>query len=63
MGEPNPLDTVKNLIDAINQGDLDRALSFYEPNAILIAQPGTIARGRDAVRAAPWGIHFFEAFT
>lgn len=49
---PNPLDAVKNLTEAINQGDLDTALSFYEPQAVLIAQPGNIARGRDAIRTA-----------
>jgi uncharacterized protein (TIGR02246 family) len=53
MGQqPNPLETVKNLIEAINQGDLDAALSLYEPEAVMIAQPGNIARGRDAIRTA-----------
>jgi len=55
MEQPNPVETVKNLMEAINQGDLDRALSFYEPTAILIAQPGNLARGRDEVRAALQG--------
>ena len=50
--QPNPSDTVESLTEAINQGDLDKALSFYEPDAVLIAQPGTIARGRDAIRTA-----------
>jgi uncharacterized protein (TIGR02246 family) len=52
MAQTNPSDTVKNLIDAINRNDIDRALSFYEPDAVMIAQPGNIARGRDAIRAA-----------
>ena len=55
MGQPSPSDTVKNLIGAINQGDIEAALSFYEPEAVIIAQPGNIARGRDAVRAALQG--------
>ena len=55
MGQPSPSDTVKNLIEAINQGDIDAALGFYEPEAVIIAQPGNIARGRDAVRAALQG--------
>ncbi|HJS67806.1 MAG TPA: nuclear transport factor 2 family protein [Nitrososphaera sp.] len=55
MEKPSPLNTVKNLIEAINQGDLDAALSFYEPQAVLVAQPGNIARERDAIRAALLG--------
>ena len=55
MGQPSPSDTVKNLMEAINQGDIDVALGFYEPEAVIIAQPGIIARGRDAVRAALQG--------
>ena len=52
MNQSNPIDTVRDLIEAINQGNADRALSFYEPGAVLIAQPGSIARGKDAIRAA-----------
>jgi uncharacterized protein (TIGR02246 family) len=47
---PSPLDIVKKLTEAINKGDLETALSFYEDQAVLIAQPGNIARGRDAIR-------------
>ncbi|AIF82847.1 ketosteroid isomerase-like enzyme [Candidatus Nitrososphaera evergladensis SR1] len=53
--QPNPLETIKNLIAAINQGDLDAASSLYDPEAVIIAQPGNIARGRDAIRAALQG--------
>lgn len=52
MTQPNPLDTVNNLTAAINRGDLDAALTLYEPDAVLVAQPGQIARGRAAIRAA-----------
>lgn len=52
MVDPNPSDIVKNLTTAINQGDLDKALSFYEPDAVIIAQPGKIAQGKDAIREA-----------
>jgi uncharacterized protein (TIGR02246 family) len=55
MEKLNPLGTVTKLIEAINQGNLDAALSLYEPEAVLLAQPGNIARGRDAVRAALQG--------
>jgi len=52
MIKSSPLNTVKNLVEAINDGDLDTALSLYEPQAVLIVQPGKIARGRDAIRTA-----------
>lgn len=48
----NPRDTVKNLLEAINKGELDIALSLYEPQAVFVVQPGKIERGKDAIRAA-----------
>ena len=45
-----PIDTVNQLADAINQGDLEAALALYEPNAVLVAQPGTLARGSMELR-------------
>lgn len=48
----NPLDTIKNLFEAINKGELDTALSPYEPRAVFVVQPGKIERRRDAIRAA-----------
>jgi uncharacterized protein (TIGR02246 family) len=47
---PNPLDTIKKLREAMNKGDVETALSCYQDQAVLIAQPGNIARGRDAIR-------------
>ena len=47
-----PLDTVNDLIRAINVGDLAAAVELYEPEAILVAQPGQLARGRAQVREA-----------
>ncbi|HKZ62253.1 MAG TPA: SgcJ/EcaC family oxidoreductase [Nitrososphaera sp.] len=52
MIQPSPLDTVNSLTAAINQGDLDAALNLYEPDAVLVAQPGQIARGRAGIREA-----------
>ena len=49
---PNSLDTIKKLTEAINKGDIDTALSFYHDQAVLISQPGSIARGKDAIRTA-----------
>jgi uncharacterized protein (TIGR02246 family) len=50
-----PIDTVNELTDAINRGDLDGAAALYEPNAVLVVQPGTIARGSQEIRAALGG--------
>jgi uncharacterized protein (TIGR02246 family) len=33
-------------------GDIDGLLELYEPDAALIAQPGSVAYGREQVRAA-----------
>jgi uncharacterized protein (TIGR02246 family) len=48
----NPADTVRNLIEAINKGELEPALSLYEPGAAFVVQPGKIVHGTDAIRAA-----------
>jgi uncharacterized protein (TIGR02246 family) len=48
----SPIDTVNELSDAINRGDLEAALALYEPNAVLVAQPGQLARGSTELRAA-----------
>jgi len=50
MMAPNPLDTIKKLRKAMNKGDVETALSCYQDQAALMAQPGNIARGRDAIR-------------
>ena len=47
-----PIDTVNQLTDALNRGDLEAALALYEPDAVLIARPGQIARGSTELRAA-----------
>lgn len=41
--------------DAFNAGDLDGLMELYEPDAALIAQPGSVAHGREQVRAALQG--------
>jgi uncharacterized protein (TIGR02246 family) len=35
--------------DAFNAGDLTAALSFFEPNATLVAQPGQIVQGKEPI--------------
>jgi uncharacterized protein (TIGR02246 family) len=46
------IESVNELSDAINRGDLEAALALYEPNAVLVAQPGQLARGSTELRAA-----------
>jgi ketosteroid isomerase-like protein len=48
MTQQDPLEIIKNLTDAINRCDLDTALSLYEHEAVLIAQPNNTVQGRDA---------------
>ncbi len=52
MSTPSPVDTVTQLINAVNQGNLDAAVACYETDAILIAQPGHVATGKKAIREA-----------
>jgi ketosteroid isomerase-like protein len=47
----NPIDTVNQLIEARSRGDIDAAAAFYEPEATIIAMPGTIVSGMNAIRA------------
>jgi uncharacterized protein (TIGR02246 family) len=54
---PTPIDTVNELSSALNRGDVETALKLYEPDAVLIPQPGQLARGSTELRAA------FEQFT
>jgi uncharacterized protein (TIGR02246 family) len=52
MRMAGPIDTVNRLTEAINHGDLERAAALYEPSAVMVAQPGKVARGSVQVREA-----------
>lgn len=47
-----PVDAVDALMDAINRGDIEAALKCYESDAVIVSQPGQIARGKEAIRGA-----------
>ena len=47
-----PSDTVNQLTQAINRGDLEAALALYEANAVLVVQPGHLACGTTQLREA-----------
>jgi uncharacterized protein (TIGR02246 family) len=55
MGGKTPLETVERLTAAINQRDLENALSLYEPTAVLVAEPGKTARGTSELKEALQG--------
>jgi uncharacterized protein (TIGR02246 family) len=50
----NPEHVVEMMDKAFNEGDLDSILSFYEDAAVVITEPGKLARGKDQLR------RFFE---
>lgn len=52
MKTHSPLDTVTQFVDAMNQGNLEVALSMYEPGASLVVRPGVVATGTLALREA-----------
>lgn len=52
MRTPSPLDAVTQFVNALNQGDPETALSLYELGASLVVQPGVVATGTSALRAA-----------
>jgi ketosteroid isomerase-like protein len=47
--------------EAFNAGDLDGLMELYEPNAALIAQPGSVAHGSEQARAALQGFLALKA--
>jgi uncharacterized protein (TIGR02246 family) len=57
---PRPIETVNSLTEALNRGDLEAAVSLYEPTAVLVVRPGEPARGTDALRAALSGFIALE---
>lgn len=47
-----PQELIENFIEALNDEDLEKTLSYYEQDAILIAQPGKTSKGKDEIRTA-----------
>ena len=48
----SPSETVNKLLEAINRGNLNDALALYEPDGVLVSQPGQIARASTELRDA-----------
>jgi predicted ester cyclase len=67
MGESNAVDAVRSAVAALNDGDVDRYLGYFEPScgrwAPGFADPLTITEIRDGfvqLRAAFEGLHLHE---
>jgi len=56
-----PIDTVNELVQAINQADLERAVAAYESDAVLVVQPGRLVRGSAQLREALAGFTALKA--
>ena len=50
MPARTPADLDLRLIAAINAGDVDMAVGFYEPGAALVSERGTTVTGTEAIR-------------
>ena len=50
MPAQTPLDLNNKLIEVLNQGDVDAAVSLYEPDAVFSAEPGKSVTGHAAIR-------------
>ena len=50
MRAMKPEDTDILVVEALNMGDLDSAISLYEPDATIEAGPGKFVSGIDAIR-------------
>ena len=48
----NPEATVSEFFKAFNERDMETVLGLYEPEAVLVADPGQMASGTDALRSA-----------
>jgi len=52
MQMSGPIDAVNELVQAINDADLERAVAAYESSAVLVVQPGQLIRGSAQLREA-----------
>jgi ketosteroid isomerase-like protein len=57
MPYATPAELFDAVVDSRNRGDIETYLGCYEPNATIVLQPGSVARGHEALRG------FFDFFT
>lgn len=60
MAVQSPEEAVRGMIESFNNRDLDAFVSFYEPGATLVAQPGQVASGEAEIREAMGGFLALE---
>lgn len=48
----SPLETVEMVDEAFNAGDLGGVLACYEPDAVMVVEPGRVAWGQAELRRA-----------
>lgn len=48
----SPLETIEQLDEAFNRGDLKAILDFYEEGATMVLEPGRLATGKPELRRA-----------
>src|SRR5258708_1693373 len=46
MFATTPFEVIKALDDALERGDLEAVLNFYEDDAVLVTTPNRVARGK-----------------
>lgn len=47
-----PEDMNSAFAEAFNSGDIENLMALYEPDAVLVPQPGQVVEGTQAIRAA-----------
>jgi uncharacterized protein (TIGR02246 family) len=52
MKADSPAEVIELLTEALNGGDIEGAISLYEPEATFAPEPGRTVKGRGAIRAA-----------
>lgn len=55
MAGHTPMETVNQLINAFHNRDVNAALALYQPDGMLVVEPGKMASGPDALREAIQG--------
>jgi ketosteroid isomerase-like protein len=50
MTSDSPEHAVKIVDEAFNRGDLEAVLDFYEASAVVVREPGSLARGHAELR-------------
>src|SRR5690349_5154465 len=55
MAARRPEEIDQSFAQAFSAGDLEALVALYEPDAVLVPQPGQVVTGREAIREALQG--------